>query len=235
MLEMPFPTGAAEAARHPGARWLRPHHSIDLTWRATSAITESGWRFRFRANTSGCRLISVQVCSRSWLFSEYEYGVFHPRGGCGAVMEAMAGRPRSRRPHSDQYDGRAVISRRARPPARADARRAVRLRRAGDQRRFRRSDKLPDGLRRRWTDAKLARKRFSCSTFMLYPGIAGRVDLDHHTIFLAEDYARISRRSKKVEYCRDHPRFTYRMPVSPMRGRRRRMQHALRAGTRTAS
>jgi phytoene desaturase len=49
---------------------------------------------------------------------------------------------------------------------------------------------VPDRLRRRWTDAKLARKRFSCSTFMLYLGIRGRVDLDHHTIFLAEDYAR---------------------------------------------
>jgi phytoene desaturase len=50
---------------------------------------------------------------------------------------------------------------------------------------------VPDALRRRWTDAKIARKKFSCSTFMLYLGIEGRYDvLDHHTIFLARDYRR---------------------------------------------
>jgi phytoene desaturase len=48
---------------------------------------------------------------------------------------------------------------------------------------------VPDALRRRWTDAKIARKKFSCSTFMLYLGVDGQVDLDHHTIFLAEQYA----------------------------------------------
>ena len=32
---------------------------------------------------------------------------------------------------------------------------------------------VPDGLRRRWTDRRIARKRFSCSTFMLYLGIEG--------------------------------------------------------------
>ena len=48
---------------------------------------------------------------------------------------------------------------------------------------------VPDRLRRRWSNARLARKRFSCSTFMLYLGIEGRYDLDHHTIFLCRDYA----------------------------------------------
>jgi phytoene desaturase len=48
---------------------------------------------------------------------------------------------------------------------------------------------VPDGLRRRWSDRKLSRKKFSCSTFMLYLGIEGRYDdLAHHTIYLAEDY-----------------------------------------------
>ena len=45
---------------------------------------------------------------------------------------------------------------------------------------------VPDQLRRRWTDRKIARKKFSCSTFMLYLGIEGRYDdLAHHTIYLA--------------------------------------------------
>jgi phytoene desaturase len=49
---------------------------------------------------------------------------------------------------------------------------------------------VPDGLRRRWTDRKLAKKKYSCSTFMMYLGIEGRYDLPHHTIHVAEDYAK---------------------------------------------
>jgi phytoene desaturase len=48
---------------------------------------------------------------------------------------------------------------------------------------------VPDRLRRRWTDRKIAGKKFSCSTFMMYLGLEGRQDdLAHHTIHLAEDY-----------------------------------------------
>jgi phytoene desaturase len=50
---------------------------------------------------------------------------------------------------------------------------------------------VPDRLRRRWTDAKIASKSYSCSTFMLYLGIEGTLpDWAHHTIFLARDYER---------------------------------------------
>ena len=50
---------------------------------------------------------------------------------------------------------------------------------------------VPDRLRRRWTDRKLARKKFSCSTFMLYLGLKGELpELEHHTILLAKDYRR---------------------------------------------
>ena len=47
---------------------------------------------------------------------------------------------------------------------------------------------VPGRLRRRWTDATIARKRFSCSTFMLYLGLDKLYDLPHHTIFFARDY-----------------------------------------------
>ena len=50
---------------------------------------------------------------------------------------------------------------------------------------------VPDRLRRRWTDAKLARKKFSCSTFMLYLGLDGLYEqLPHHTIYISGDYDR---------------------------------------------
>ncbi|HKI68775.1 MAG TPA: hypothetical protein VKA67_04245, partial [Verrucomicrobiae bacterium] len=47
---------------------------------------------------------------------------------------------------------------------------------------------VPNHLRRRWTDQKVAKKKFSCSTFMMYLGIEGKFDLPHHTIHISEDY-----------------------------------------------
>ena len=48
---------------------------------------------------------------------------------------------------------------------------------------------VPNHLRRRWDDASLAQKKFSCSTFMLYLGVEGRFDqLAHHNIYVAQNY-----------------------------------------------
>ena len=50
---------------------------------------------------------------------------------------------------------------------------------------------VPPPHRRKWTDRKIAGKRYSCSTFMMYLGIEGKIDgLEHHTILLASDYVR---------------------------------------------
>ena len=50
---------------------------------------------------------------------------------------------------------------------------------------------VPNKLRRRWSDAKVAKKDFSCSTFMLYLGVEGKFDhLAHHNIYVAKDYRR---------------------------------------------
>jgi phytoene desaturase len=125
-------------------------------------------------------------------FLEYEYGVFHPIGGCGEVSRAMARAAEEMRAKirlNDEVEeilfrGRRAVGVRSRSGIhRADAlvinadfaRAMTRL--------------VPDRLRRRWSDQKIATKRFSCSTFMLYLGIDGRCDdLAHHTIYLAKDY-----------------------------------------------
>ncbi|HEX6862393.1 MAG TPA: phytoene desaturase family protein, partial [Thermoanaerobaculia bacterium] len=124
-------------------------------------------------------------------FLEYEHGVFHPIGGCAAVTEAMA-----------RVARRLGVDIRLNEPVREilfEGRRAVGVRtRAGEIR----SDALvvnadfaramsrlvPDHLRNRWTDRKLEGKKFSCSTFMLYLGLEGRQDVDHHSIYIAENY-----------------------------------------------
>ncbi len=125
-------------------------------------------------------------------FMEYEYGVFHPVGGCGAITVAMAKLASSlgveiklehqvdkiefvgKRPSGVHAAGRffacdsLVIN--------ADFARAMhRL--------------VPDHLRQRWSNRQLAKKQFSCSTFMMYLGVKGRFDkVSHHTIYIPKDY-----------------------------------------------
>lgn len=47
---------------------------------------------------------------------------------------------------------------------------------------------VPADKRRKYSDAKLQKKKYSCSTFMLYLGVDKTYDLSHHNIFFAQDY-----------------------------------------------
>ncbi len=126
-------------------------------------------------------------------FLEYEYGVFHPVGGCGAVTRAMArvaedlgARIHLGEPVQEiEFEGKrptGVYTNERYYPCdslviNADFARAMhRL--------------VPNRLRRRWSDKKLARAHFSCSTFMMYLGIRGRYDnVGHHTVYISKDYS----------------------------------------------
>jgi phytoene desaturase len=67
---------------------------------------------------------------------------------------------------------------------------------------------VPDRLRRKWNDAAIERKKFSCSTFMLYLGIEGRYDdVSHHTIFLSRDYRQNLRDIEDEHRIGDDPSF----------------------------
>ena len=127
-------------------------------------------------------------------FLEYEHGIWHPIGGCNALTRGMA------RVATEQ----GVTIRLSEPVEEIlfNGRRAVGVRTATGELRadavvvnadfgHAMTTLVPDRLRRRWTDATIARKRFSCSTFMLYLGIEGRYDqLMHHNIYVARDYRR---------------------------------------------
>ncbi len=127
-------------------------------------------------------------------FMEYEFGVYHPRGGCGAVMDSLA------RVAADQ-----ATQFRLGEPVREilfQGRRATGVRTDAGREEFdavvvnadfahAMQSLVPDRLRRRWTDRKIAGKKFSCSTFMLYLGLEGIDEgLAHHTIYLSQDYRR---------------------------------------------
>ena len=125
-------------------------------------------------------------------FLEYEHGVFHPIGGCGAVTQAMAriaegmGVRILRETAVEEllFEGRRAVGvRTAEETLKADAV-VVNADFAQAMQRL-----IPNRLRKRWTNERIEKKQFSCSTFMMYLGIEGCFDeAAHHTIYLSKDY-----------------------------------------------
>ncbi|NDC53535.1 MAG: phytoene desaturase [Planctomycetia bacterium] len=171
---------------------LKPWKSLDAELGSFFSDERVRLAFTFQSKYLGMSPFRCPSLFSILSFLEYEHGVYHPVGGCGAVSAAMAriaremgveiryGEP----VESLEFSGRRVTAARtaqAAYPADATvfnadfARGMTRL--------------VPDHLRRRWNDRKIAATRFSCSTFMLYLGIDGRYDeVPHHTIYLAENY-----------------------------------------------
>jgi phytoene desaturase len=173
---------------------LRPWRSLDRELRTYFQDPRVRLAFAFQSKYLGMSPFQCPSLFSILSFLEYEYGVFHPVGGCGALTASMvriatalgvdlrlnepvesllfAGRRAvGVRTASEVYAADAVV-------LNADFAQAMRT-------------LVPDYLRRRWTDQKIATKRYSCSTFMLYLGLAGCYDtLPHHTIYLTQDYAR---------------------------------------------
>jgi phytoene desaturase len=150
--------------------------------------------FSFQAKYLGMSPFQCPSLFSILSFLEYEYGVFHPIGGCSRVSEVMADvaieqgvdirldegvvglgfkgrRVTSVTTDKKTYNADCIV-------IGADFAAAM--------------EKLvPDSLRKRWSNQKIASKRFSCSTYMLYLGINGIYeDLPHHSIHIAKDYQR---------------------------------------------
>jgi len=144
-------------------------------------------------------------------FLEYEHGVFHPTGGCGAVTQAMA---RIARELGVKIllnesvervvieNGKAIGVKTAHHSLPADAV-VVNADFAGAMQQM-----VPNHLRRKWTDKTLAKKDYSCSTFMMYLGIDGCYnDVSHHTIYLAENYRQNLKDIETLHRLSDNPSF----------------------------
>ncbi len=144
-------------------------------------------------------------------FLEYEHGVFHPVGGCGSVTQVMARLAQQmgveillNEPveQIETANGVATGVKTAHRSLKADAV-VMNADFANAVRKL-----LPSVSRKRWTDARVASRRYSCSTFMLYLGIQGRYDnVSHHTIYLAKDYRKNLRDIERDHRISDDPSF----------------------------
>jgi phytoene desaturase len=144
-------------------------------------------------------------------FLEYEHGVFHPIGGCGAVTAAMARIAKEMGVEillDEPVDeilmerGRAIGVRTPKRRLQADSV-IVNADFAAAMQHM-----VPDRHRKRWTNRRIAGKRFSCSTFMMYLGIDGRFDdVSHHTIFLSKNYRQNLRDIEELHHLSEDPSF----------------------------
>lgn len=47
---------------------------------------------------------------------------------------------------------------------------------------------IPDKILKKYSNKNLKKKKYSCSTFMLYLGIDKEIDIPHHNVYFADDY-----------------------------------------------
>jgi phytoene desaturase len=144
-------------------------------------------------------------------YLEYGHGVYHPIGGCGAVTDCMAriaGEMGVEIVPGEEvgeilFQGRKAVGVRTKNGSYAADALVINADFARALQRL-----VPDSLRRKWDDRRIARSRFSCSTFMLYLGIEGRYDqLGHHTIYLDRDYGKNLREIEDLHVLSHSPSF----------------------------
>lgn len=193
------------------AKWLRPWRSLADELGKYFSDPRLMIAFSFQSKYLGMSPFKCPSLFSILSFLEYEHGVYHPYGGCGQVSLRMAEIAReqgveirlSESVTGFEFNGRRpteVITNQGRYACdsvviNADFGEAMRT-------------MVPDRLRRRWNDRTLAKKKFSCSTFMLYLGIRGRYDdLPHHTIHIARDYAKNLRQIERDFVLPDDPSF----------------------------
>ncbi len=142
---------------------LQPHRSLDSYLRRFFTDERTRLAFSFQSKYLGMSPFRCPSLFSILSFLEYEYGVFHPIGGCGAITQALA-RVAQRLGVEIQLDEpvtelllenkRAVGVRTRRGVYRADAV-VVNADFARAMSRF-----VPNSARRRWTEEKVARKKF---------------------------------------------------------------------------
>ncbi len=171
---------------------FRPWATVDRDLRRWFRHPDLRLAFSFQSKYLGMSPFKCPSLFTIVAHVEYAFGVWLPIGGCNAVPRAMA-----------RVAARMGVDIRLSDPAEEivfDGRRATAVRSASGTRPadavvvngdFATAARalIPDRLRRRWTDARIEAKSYSCSTFMLYLGLEGRLDdLSHHTIYLSGDY-----------------------------------------------
>ncbi len=137
-------------------------------------------------------------------FIEHEYGIEHIVGGLNQISQAMArvveeagGKIRLSTPVASLLlEGRRVKGVKLESGETVEADEVI----LNADFAHAMSKLVPAGRLKKYSEKKLKKKKYSCSTFMLYLGVNKKIPLNHHTIFFAKDYRTNVRRifSEKI-------------------------------------
>jgi len=193
------------------AALLRPWKSMDADHRRHFKDERIRRAFSFQSKYFG---MSPFDCPAMFSFHsaiEHDPGIYHPIGGCSAIPEAMARVARDmnveicldEEVQAILFEGRKAVGVRTREgECRADAV-VINADFAHAM-----ANLVPDELRKKWSNKNMEKKRYSCSTFMMYLGIEGRYDdVAHHTVYLPDDYERHLREIETLHVPSELPSF----------------------------
>ena len=125
-------------------------------------------------------------------FLEYEYGIFHPIGGLGSVSARMASIAKdlgvtfrmNEAVESVIMDGKTIKGVRTAEGEFMADKVVMNADFANGM-----TQLFPDKVRKKWSNKKLDKKKYSCSTFMIYLGIDKTYEeLPHHQIYASSNY-----------------------------------------------
>jgi phytoene desaturase len=171
---------------------LRPWSSLDDELKRYFKDARVRRAFSFQSKYLGMSPYNCPSMFSILSFLEYETGVHHPIGGCAAVTEAMArvcwemGVQFSMNEPVEEilFEGKKAVGVRTNKKTYRCESLVINADFANTMTKL-----VPNHLRKKWSDEKLAKKKYSCSTYMMYLGIEGQYDnLAHHTVFIPDDY-----------------------------------------------
>lgn len=171
--------------------FVNPHLSVDGYLRRFFSDPRIRLAFSFQSKYLGMSPFQCPSLFSILSFLEYEHGVFHPIGGCAAVTRAMEKVARKlgvefcleEQVEETVFDGKRLVALRTNKGRHEADAFVVNADFAHFMRRS-----VPNAQRNRWRDEKLEKKRYSCSTFMLYLGLSKKFELPHHNILISEEY-----------------------------------------------
>ena len=218
-LQVPFPgwTSLLSARLLAVVPFLKPWKSLHEELAGFFRDPRLQLAFTFQSKYLGMSPFQCPSLFSILSFLEYEHGIWHPTGGCNSITRNLARVAQelgvkielNTAVEEILFTGRRVTGvRTAQGEQRADAV-VLNADFANAM-----SKLVPDRRRQRWSDAKLAKKSYSCSTFMLYLGVEGRFDqLAHHNIYVARDYRRNLDEIERQHVLSEDPSFYVENPV----------------------
>lgn len=194
LLQRPFTKPSDYIARDVFAALTRLHATDTVYNRLSRYFNDERlkYAFTFQAKYLG---MSPWECPGTFTilsYMEHKFGLFHPIGGVNQVCEAMAQVVR-------EYGGTIATSTGVKRVLTRNGTATGLLLDNGEKIEADHvvlnadfatamSELFEPGELRKYAPAKLASKKYSCSTYMLYLGVNRTIDMPHHNVLFSQDY-----------------------------------------------